>query len=493
MKSPFSRPRLASSLVALAAVVGVVAACTDDDTHVVLTPDGGTPPGNDASVGSDTGTTSDSGAPIDSGADAKPEVKPVTITISPTGHDRFFGLAYDAAGNLYATGQLTQTTDATEDVQTVVAKITPAGALDTTFGAGGIAKINLVVDGTEQARGIVVQSTGKIVVAATVFHPGTVANDRDFALARLDANGTVDATFGTNGNGIVIEDLSTPDDPGGTVFDAQWGLALGASDALFVEGAVKSPTGADSDFAILKLDANGARDATFGTSGLVTVDVGGGLNASARNLRVLADGSVLASGYFRNGTLSTDPVQPVLIKRKPNGDPDDTFGVNGVYTELIYAVAFEVYGTAQQGTSFVTAGYGRNGTTESEDWLSLRITATGTRDMTWGTGGIARVDFGGQTDNARNILALPDGRFVIVGAGRSSATNQDAMIGMLTANGRFDTTWGPKGLRTFDTGGAGDHFWGAAVSPNGKTLAIGGIAGAKDGGNDDALVYLVGL
>lgn len=486
--------RLSIPVGLFACTLVAAAACSDDDTQVITTPEAGPTPPNDSGGGTDTGGQTDTGTPTDSGTDsAKPEVKPVTLALSAAGHDRFFNITYDSAGNLYAVGQITNTTDATEDVQTVVAKITAAGALDTTFGVGGLAKINLVASGTEQARGIVVQSTGKIVVAATVFHAGTVAADRDFALARFNANGTVDDTFGTNGNGIVIEDLSTPDDPGGTVFDSQYGLALGASDTLFLEGAMKSLTGADSDFAVLKLDANGARDGGFGTNGLVTVDVGGGLNASARNLRVLGDGSVLASGYFRNGTLTTDPVQPVLIKLKPNGDPDGTFGVNGVYTELIYALAFEAYGTALQGTSFVTAGYGRNASSESEDWLSLRITATGTRDLTWGTGGIARVDFGGQTDNARNILALPDGRFVIVGGGRTTATNQDAMIGMLTANGQWDTTWGPKGLRTFETGGAGDHFWGVAVSPNGKTLAVGGIAGAKDGGNDDALVYLVGL
>ena len=491
MTSKTFRASLMFPVAALMTFAAIVAACGDDDTQVSPTPDSGTSTPAEAG-GTDSGPGTDSSTPTDSGTDSGPaEIKPISLALSPAGHDRFFGISYDSAGNLYAVGQVTASTDASDEQETVVAKITAAGALDTTFGAGGFVKTNLVV-GPEQPRNIIVQSTGKIVVAATIFHAGTVAADRDVAVARFNANGTVDDTFGPDGNGKAVFNLS---DPGATTsYDSQWGLALGPADSIFVEGGQKSPTADDTDFFVLKLSANGTPDATFNGGNAVTVDVGPGYNASARNLTVLTGGAVLATGYFRNGTdTTTDPVQPVLIKILSDGTLDTTFGTGGVYTEAIYALAFEIYGAVPQGTSFVTAGYGRNSPSESEDWLSLRIKSDGTRDLTWGTAGVARVDYGGQTDNARNIIALPDGRFVIIGGGRKSATNQDAMLGVLTANGQWDTTFGPKGLRAFDIG-ATDHFWGVSLSPNAKTLAVGGISGTKtDGGHDDSLVYLLPL
>ncbi len=51
----------------------------------------------------------------------------------------------------------------------VVARLTTDGILDPTFGVGGVASINLVTAGTaETARGIAIQSDGKIVIAGAL-------------------------------------------------------------------------------------------------------------------------------------------------------------------------------------------------------------------------------------------------------------------------------------------------------------------------------------
>jgi len=471
--------------IALVASTAAVA-CGDDDTGAGPTP---TPTPVEAGTPTDSGPgTTDTGPATDAPTDTGPEeAKPLVLALSKDGHDRFFAVAYDAAGNLYASGVKTTTTDASENVVSIVAKLTPAGKLDTTFGTNGVAEIDLG-PGTETTRGVIVQSTGKIVIAGAVLHEGTVAADRDVAVARFNANGQPDTNFGTQG--VVRLDLSTPD-VGGTVFDSQWGLALGPSDAIFVHAGQKSLTGADSDFAIVKLDANGTPDGNFGTNGVTTVDVGGGRDASARGLIVLADGSVVAGGYMRDGTASTDPIKPVVIKLLPNGQPDPNFGAAGVYNDLVLPLMTEVYAVGRQGTSFVTAGYGRANETESLDYLSLRILANGTRDMTYGTNGVARVDLAGQADNARNVLVLPDNRVMIVGGGRTSATEQHGMVAILTPDGQPDTTFAPGGKKGIDLGGPADHFWGAAVSPDGKKVAIGGLTGGKDGGNDDAVIYVM--
>ncbi len=161
----------------------------------------------------------------------------------------------------------------------------------------------------------------------------------------------------------------------------------------------------------------------------------------------------------------------------------------------------EAYGAVLQGTSFVTAGYGRNSASENLDWLSLRVSATGALDTTWGTAGVARLDLAMFNDNARALVALPDNRMLLVGGGRPTATNFDGMIAMLTATGQADTTFGARGIRTYDFGGASDFFWGVALNPARTQAAIVGTRAvatpAADAGvsaeNDDAVVFVLSL
>ncbi len=484
----------AATLVALVSA-GLVA-CGDSEEATPATT-------SDAGVSADSGTsTSEEDSSVttledsSTGSDAsvsdsgKVEAKPIVVPVSANGHDRFYAITYDAAGNLFAAGTRTETTDAAETVVAIVAKFTGAGVLDSTFGTGGIAPVSLVLPpGNAQVmRGIVVQSTGKIVVATHVTSAtGTEPGDRDVAVARLSANGALDTGFGVNG----IRNLNLSDPAAATtVFDAHYGLALAPSDKIVIEAVQKADGRNDTDWAIVRLDADGAVDTTFaaGTANRFVLDIAT-RNANARNVTVLSDGSIVGSGYYE--TAETTPVtRPVLFKVLANGTADTSFGTNGVYEEEVLPLVTEAYGAKLQGTSFITAGYGRASTGESIDPISLRISATGVRDLTYGTSGVARVDVNGQPDRGRNLVVLPDNRILIVGAGSTSATTTDAMVWMLTANGQPDTTWGPKGYKLYDFGGPADHFWGATLSPDGKTVAVAGIATAT-GADDDATIFLL--
>lgn len=418
-------------------------------------------------------------------------IAPVIIPISENGHDRFLGVTHDAQGNIYATGIVADGTDNTTDFSTIVAKFLPSGEPDMTFGTNGIATHNVAVGTTgEVARGIVVQSTGKIVVAGSVEHVATGADprDRDIAVLRFNANGTLDMTFGTQG--VAILDLSDGEElsPTSYVADQHWGLSRYADDKLLVTGALKAMGRTDLDFAVVRLEANGARDNTFGTNGLVSLDINM-QGASPRTATILGDGSAVVAGYTRDADMV---VSPVLFKLTPTGQFDMTFGTNGVFNQIVLGVVTEAYAATLQGTSFVTAGYGRNSMAESVDWLSLRIGADGKLDTTFGENGVARLDVAGQSDNARSLVTLPDNRLLLVGGGRNVMDNSDAMIAILTENGKIDTTFEMKGFKTFDLGGASDFFWGVDVAPDKKSVAIVGAKGMATGaGDDDAAIMLM--
>lgn len=433
----------------------------------------------------DSNTTADAGATADAGGSA-----PTVIASSTTGHDRLFGVAWGASGRFYGVGVIADGTEATADFRTLVRRFNADGTPDMTWGTNGVATHNLAVGaGGEVARGVVVQSTGKVVVLATVEHAGAAdARDRDVALARFNADGTLDTAFGTGG--VVTLDLSDGVLDGETyVADSAWALVAYADDRLVISGSRKRDGGMDSDFAVVRLSADGARDMTFGTAGVASVDVNN-RSASARTVTILADGSIVGAGYMSDGGV----VKPVLFKLTPAGQLDATFGTGGVYTETVLPVATEAYAARLQGTSFVTAGYGRGSSTENLDWLSLRISAAGVRDATYGTMGVARLDRMAFNDNARDLAILSDNRVLMVGGGRSSETNSDGMIAMLTADGQRDTTFGANGVRVFDFGGASDFFWAVSISPDQSRAAIVGTRAVASGmGNDDGVVYVLPL
>jgi uncharacterized delta-60 repeat protein len=88
------------------------------------------------------------------------------VPLSADGHDRLWAVTYAPDGTLYGAGYV----EVDGDQRMAVARFTPAGALDPTFGDGGVITLNVTVAGPEEVRGLVVQSDGKIVVAGTAAH-----------------------------------------------------------------------------------------------------------------------------------------------------------------------------------------------------------------------------------------------------------------------------------------------------------------------------------
>jgi uncharacterized delta-60 repeat protein len=88
-----------------------------------------------------------------------------TVPVSETAHDRFWAVAIDSAGKVYGAGVLTENGDS----RMVVVRFNTDGSRDTSFGTDGVASVNVVTAGTDEAaRGIVIQSDGKVVIAGAV-------------------------------------------------------------------------------------------------------------------------------------------------------------------------------------------------------------------------------------------------------------------------------------------------------------------------------------
>lgn len=412
-----------------------------------------------------------------------------TISVSASGHDRFFGVAFDSQGNYYATGSVADSTDASADSKMLLAKFKSDGELDSSFGSDGYA-IHNAATGTsgEVARSVLVQSSGKIIIAGTIEHAGADdARDRDIALLRFNADGTVDTNFGING--LVTLDLSEGEVSGTSyVADSFGGLVQDASGRLLIHASEKRDGATDTDFVLVRLSADGVLDQTFGTNGQSSLDIRN-LSATPKTALLLPSGQVIGTGYMRDGNV----VLPVVYRTDANGQLDTSFGTDGLYSQAVLTAVTEVYSAVLQGDSIVTVGYGRNNEQENLDFLSLRIKSDGTLDSTYGTNGYVRVDASGFNDNGRNMTALPDGRLLLVGGGRTAEQAVDGMVAVLNADGQADSSFAGNGARLFDFGGSADFLWGAAVSPAGDKAVVVGLKGAGTEGNDDAAVVMIPL
>lgn len=442
--------------------------------------------------------------PVDCVPDTGVQAK--LLPLSAAGHDGLFGVTFDAVGYIYATGYVQTGVAGTDNRKTVVAKFTPAGAPVLAFGTDGVATVDVVAAGNgEMPRGIALQSDGKILVAGAVEHSATatgiLANDRDAYVFRLDTTGALDLTFGTAGIKILnlndgVEGANAQGNPALLGADGQWGLNVDSSDRVLVFGQQRAvgfqadgtTPRMDTDWALVRLTTNGGDDPTFAadgpTPGKFTYDIGQA-SASARTATLLADGSIVASGYSTYSGVQ----RPVLFKLGPNGQ-----GPLWVFSEPVGAAA-EAYGAALQSNGkFVTVGYGRpDAAATSSDVLSIRLTSFGTLDTTYGKKGATWLDVGGYGDNGRTLLVLGDNRVLLAGGGRLTESDVDGLVAILTPDGAFDTSFAPGGCKTYDFGTSNDFLWGAALSEDKSLVALVGITGvpaASTDDNDSALVLL---
>jgi uncharacterized delta-60 repeat protein len=417
--------------------------------------------------------------------------------MSATEADRFFKVVATTGNRYYAAGFTT----VNDDSHMAVVRFGSTGGLDASFGSNGIATVNVAVGAgkkAEFARGAVVQSDGKIVIAGPIEHDtaatGDAARDTDIAVARFDTTGQLDPTFGTNG--IVRLDLSTGV-VDGTAFrgDTSWGLTLLSGDDLLVVGG-KLADGAgrtDIDYAVVKLTSNGTRDTAFGTNGLVTLDVGAG-NDQPRTAIVQPDGKIVVSGH----TSDAGVVTTVLFRLLPNGQFDSSFGQNGVVNVALRASVGEAYDVALQGQNLIIAGYGRNVSPGTVDIISARFLPNGTLDTTYGGSGVAVIDVAGQDDRSRTVEVLQDQRILIVGQGKQTATTQEGALVLLTRNGQRETRLNGNGVALIDFGGPTDALFGLALSSDQtRAAAVGwrGVTASESSptNNDDARVVRFSL
>lgn len=137
------------------------------------------------------------------------------------------------------------------------------GELDSTFGIKGKVTTALGSNSSDIAFAVAVQSDGKIVTAGT---RSTDAPTSDSVIIRYNADGTLDPSF--DFDGVVILPLSTSVEEANSV-------AIASDGKIVVAGYAYNNATTGGDFFVLRLNANGSLDTSFGNGGKVLTDFNG--------------------------------------------------------------------------------------------------------------------------------------------------------------------------------------------------------------------------
>jgi uncharacterized delta-60 repeat protein len=281
-----------------------------------------------------------------------------------------------------------------------LARYNSDGSLDTSFGTGG--RVSNNVNG--QAYAVAIQADGKIVAAGEFSFASTNGSDfSDFTVARFNANGTLDLAFGGSGTGQVATDI-------GSATNTARNLVLQPNGAIVVSG---KPQGSQAGFDhtdVARYNANGTLDTSFGSGGKLTlagVDVGQGL---ARQ----PDGRFVLVGTTTVGTFPTSSARFALMRLNADGSPDASFGtagtVNTAFTFNAGALA-----VALQGDGKIVAA-GSTVLEVQPNFVVARYNGDGSLDTTLGNGtGNLSIDFFGFSDGAQSVAVQADGKIVVGG------------------------------------------------------------------------------
>ena len=323
-----------------------------------------------------------------------------------------------------------------------------AGNVDTSYGNSGLASPTLGPGQTSD--GVFLQPDGKALVAGRVVIAGGV----NVGLARLNVDGSSDATFGSGGwTGFDVQ-------PG---TDQATAIGLQSSGKIVLAGnsnsASPSTAGTQSDL-VARFKDNGAIDSGTGGFGQLVSKKPAGYTLTSYGARyhsytaiaVQPDDKLITVG---NNNYSDGSSRLVVARYTASGSLDKTFNQNGfnVYAPAGLSNVAVLDVALQSDGKIVVVGSSRS-SDGSSDMFVARFKATGQLDTTFGGGaGYVSLDVDGAasvtSETASGVAIQPDGKIVVAGSKSNTLAQvpDGVLVARLNSNGTLDSAFGVGGFK----------------------------------------------
>lgn len=357
----------------------------------------------------------------------------------------------------------------------------PDGTPDPAFGTGGMVMLRQATNNEGVAYAITVLSDNKILVAGSSY-----GAKKNFALLKLEEDGTPDITFGTNG--WVITSI-------GSYFDEARAIAVQSDGKIVVAGTTElfANNSRIYDFAVARYSASGVLETGMGAFGSGTGIVTTHINASDKALSVLIqkDGKILVGG-----TSNSDATDEnfAVVRYNSDGSLDaapGSFGTGGIAeidlanggagsTDEGYTLALQADGKILMvGMSIAVA-------TAHNDVATIRLTTNGTLDATFNsTGAIVRRagsftapgiaiinnnSVSNTDEGTRTIAIQNDGKIIIGGDTDGFDASFAFLLARFNSDGTLDNTFdgsvNGNGVITYDFTAAREYGFAVALYNN---------------------------
>lgn len=280
------------------------------------------------------------------------------------------------------------------------------GSLDNTFNNDGIQ--THIFGANDYCSAVALQADGKIIVAGS---SGSAGIGQHFSVFRFNTDGTIDTDF--NGGSM----------------SAFVGVESGAlSVAVQSDGKIvlagRTSDGVYSDVALVRFDASGILDQSFDTDGIRTLSLDE-YEDFATKLIPLSNGKLLVGGVS-----NTDFA---LMRFNANGSLDNTFSSDGIVETDMSNTFDEVYDLAIDSEGkIVAAGHCLY---SLYDMAVLRYNANGTLDNLFSLDGKTTTDFTGTYDYGFALALQPDGKIVVAGSTDASASGSETDFALVRYQG----------------------------------------------------------
>lgn len=334
------------------------------------------------------------------------------------------------------------------------------GSLDPTFDGDGLVSTLVgpsLPGAASYAYSLAMQADGKIVVVGT--------HDSALAIARYNADGSLDASFDGDGKIVGV---------GGA-------YSFGYSVAVQPDGKILAAGSSDSDFVIVRYNDDGSLDSDFGTAGKTTIDIAAGSFDVAYSMALQSDGKIVLAG----SASEYQSYDVALARLNGDGSLDSAFGNGGILTTDLGNADFARSIAIQPDGRIVVAGHSSilDSSTQPKFVLEgtvpgafavIRYNEDGSLDTTFDGDGKLTTSFGHGADAALGVVLQADGKIIAAGTSlNGEGYSYDFGLARYNVDGSLDTTFDADGKLTIVRDASYDTGHAIAIAPDGAVIVAG--------------------
>jgi len=378
----------------------------------------------------------------------------VTTDIGTSSTDLLFAVAIQPDQKILAAG--------TSGGDFVVVRYLQDGSIDTDFGMEGIVKVDFGQT-SDFCHDMTIQPDGFILLAGE----SSKNNLTDFALVRLDTNGSLDMSFGMGGK--VITDL-------GGSYEYANAIAVQPDGKIIAAGKSTDGSVTNANFAMIRYEVNGEIDTDFGVNGIAITSIRD--EDEAQGIIIMPDGKIVLGGFAAVNAKGDFALAGYLA----DGTEDKSFGTGGKVVTDLAGAGVSDYATSlllDKNGKIVVAGAANYNTFEGSSDLGLvRYTAQGALDAGFANGGIDIIDVGGNSQIAA-LIQQPDGKYLLAGQSDGIGFVNQWMLARIKNNGTLDSLFGDNGITVTNMVGDINESASCIVLQQDSRIVVGGLPGTN--------------